>query len=70
MLLRKKLSKGKAMAKKIILCLVLSILCGMSSSALADDGYKLLENCKADLPPKNWSRLYVSILDQTKGVKL
>ena len=23
-----------------------------------------------DLPPKKWSRYYVSILDQTKGVKL
>ena len=47
MLLRKKLSRGKAMAKKIRLCLLMFILCGMSSSALANDGNNLLENCKA-----------------------
>ena len=35
------------MAKKIRLCLLMFILCGMSSSALANDGNNLLENCKA-----------------------
>ncbi len=44
---KKAVVKVNAMAKKIRLCILRFILCGMSSSALANDGNKLLENCKA-----------------------